>query len=71
MKTLYDRYMGYCRGREPLTTMAYFCWSIIKNSPIAKDFSSKVGKKINRLSSEKGGGYARNSPWKKSVCAFR
>ena len=65
VQTMYDRYMGYCQRREPLTSMAYFCWSMIKGSPIAKtDLSNNVGTKIKRLSSEKGGRQARKADGK-------
>ena len=32
VQTMYDRYMGYRQGREPLTTMAYFCLTILERS---------------------------------------
>ena len=64
VQTMYDRYMGYRQGKEPLASMAYFCWSMIKDNPANSDFSSKVGKKINRLSSEKGGWRARKASGK-------
>ena len=65
VQTMYDRYMGYCQRREPLASMAYFCWSMIKGSPIAKtDLSNNVGKKIGSLSSEKGGRQARKASGK-------
>ena len=65
VQTMYDRYMGYRLGKEPLASMAYFCWSMIKDGPTANsDFSSKVRKKIKRLSSEKGGPQARKASGK-------
>ena len=65
VQTMYDRYMGYLQGREPLTGMAYFCWSMIKDRPTANgDFSRNVGTQINRLSSKKGGQQARKASGK-------
>ena len=61
VQTLYDRYMGYRRGKEPLTTMAYFCLTVIELSPTKKDFSSGVRRKIRHLSSGKGGQQARKA----------
>ena len=62
VQTMYDRYMGYRHDREPLPSMAYFCWTMIKDSPTTRrDFSSKVRNKISRLSSEKGGQHARKA----------
>ena len=62
---MYDRYMGYLQGREPLTTMAYFCWSMIQDSRTAnRDFSRNVWTQIKRLSSKKGGQQARKASGK-------
>ena len=67
VQTLYDRYMGYRQGREPLTTMAYFCLTILeKNNSrevAAKTHGIKfeVLREIGRLSSEKGGQQARKA----------
>ena len=30
VKTMYDRYLGYRRGHEPLTGMAYFCLTVLE-----------------------------------------
>ena len=60
VQTMYERYMGYLQGREPLPSMAYFCWTMIKDSPTTKrDFSGAVRNKIGYLSSKKGGQQAR------------
>ena len=71
VQTMYDRYMGYRQGREPLTTMAYFCLTILEDS-IKRNHSREVAakkygievevlKKIGRLSSKKGGQQARKA----------
>ena len=60
VQPIYERYMGYLQGREPLPSMAYFCWTMIKDSPTTKrDFSGAVRNKIGYLSSKKGGQQAR------------
>ena len=71
VQTLYDRYMGYLRGKEPLASMAYFCLTVLERSTEKKN-SRKVAsetygiklevlKKIGNLSSEKGGQQARKA----------
>ena len=65
VQTMYDRYMGYRQGREPLTTMAYFCLTIIEDNPTTiKDVSSRARDKIRQLSSGKGGQQARKASGK-------
>ena len=32
VQTMYDRYMGYLQGREPLASTAYFCLTILERS---------------------------------------
>ena len=65
VQTMYDRYMGYRQGREPLTTMAYFCLTIIEDNPTTiKDVSSRTRDKIRHLSSGKGGQQARKASGK-------
>ena len=61
VKTMYDRYMGYRQGKEPLASLAYFCLTVIERSPTKKDFSSRVRDKIGHLSSGKGGQQARKA----------
>ena len=62
VQTMYERYIGYLQGREPLPSMAYFCWTMTKGSPtIERDFSEGVRNKVSRLSSEKGGQQARKA----------
>ena len=62
VQTMYDRYMGHRRDREPLMGMAYFCYTFIKHlgkglQAAAQHFqiSKNVLVKIRRLSSTKGG----------------
>ena len=43
VQTMYDRYMGYQRGREPLTGMANFCLTVIEHLGI------KPVEQINRV----------------------
>ncbi len=65
VQTMYDRYRGYRQGREPLTTMVYFCLTIIEDNPTTiKDVSSKARDKIRHLSSGKGGQQARKASGK-------
>ena len=70
VQTMYDRYMGYRQGREPLPGMAFFCWTVLQFSAGRRKGGSKeVGEKyridrevlnkIARLSSERGGQQAR------------
>ena len=41
--------------KNPLATMAYFCWKMLKDNPATKkDFSREIRNKIGGLSSEKG-----------------
>lgn len=62
VQTMYEHYMRYRQGKELLTSMAYFCWTVTKGSPSTKrDFSEGVRKKVSRLSSEKGGQQARKA----------
>ena len=69
---MYDRYMAYRRGREPLQSMAYFCWTVIEHSirkqsgkrrEAAKmyEVSQGVLNEIAKLSSERGGPDARKA----------
>ena len=59
VQTMYERYMDYLQGGEPLPGMAYFCWTMIKDSPTIKmDFSQAVRNKIGLLC-QKGGPQAR------------
>ncbi len=60
VQTMFDRFMGYRRGHEPITGMAYFCHTFIMHmgkGSAAEHFqiSKKVLKRIRKLSSKKGG----------------
>lgn len=62
VQTMYDRYMNYFRGHEPLPSMAYFCLTILEyiaktRKAAAQHFniSKRVLDKIGELSSKKGG----------------
>ena len=65
VQTMYDRYMGYRQGREPLTTMAYFCLTILEKNNSRKVAAETHGikfevlREIGRLSTMKGGQQAR------------
>lgn len=77
VQTMYDRYMGYRQGREPLTGMAYFCLTILESSTkknckknhrmVAAEMygiEPKVLNDIGHLSSNKGGQQARKAEGK-------
>ena len=51
VQTMYDRYMGYRQGREPLTTMAYFCLTILERST-KKNHSREVAAKTHGIEFE-------------------
>ena len=60
VQTMYERYMGYLQGREPLPSMAYFCLTMIQNSlTTGVDFSTNVAEKIRVISTRRGGQQAR------------
>ena len=67
VESMYERYMGYRQGREPLTSMAYFCLTVLENQVGKKEAARKYGvsrnvlDKIRRLSSEKGDSQARKA----------
>ena len=67
VQTMWDRYMGYRQGREPLASMAYFCLDVLEH-PEGKraaahkyQISSKLLAKIRQLSSTRGGQEARKA----------
>ena len=70
VQTMYERYIGYLQGREPLPSMAYFCLTTLEHSRGRKKAAAMYGielgvlKKIGYLSSEKGGQQARKGPGK-------
>lgn len=68
VQTMYDRYMNYRQGHEPLSSMAYFCLTVLENSAGGRKASAqkyqiakRVLEKIGYLSSEKGGSEARKA----------
>ena len=72
VQSMLDRYLGYCKRREPLPSMAYFCFTVLCNSqgPSSNDvrtvgsyygISKKVLRTLSRLSSTKGGANARKA----------
>ena len=59
--SLWDRFQGYKAGREPIASMAYFCFTLIKNRHGSTDAASKalsvdhaVLKKLSELSTNRG-----------------
>lgn len=59
--TLWNRFEGFESGREPLATMAYFCFTLLKNCYGCVDAASKalsvdktVLKKVSELSTNRG-----------------
>ena len=63
---MYQRYLGYRAGKEPLPAMAYFCFTVLKrmgeaHGKAATRFgvSNHVLDRIRILSSRKGGASAR------------
>ena len=72
VESMFHRYVGYREGREPLTTMAYFCLTVLEASTgerrgrravAAKRYciSEAVLKQLGELSSTKGGVGARKA----------
>lgn len=70
VQTMHQRYMGYRQGNEPLASMAYFCLDVLEHSmgpekkgrrAAAREYriAFSVLDRIGRLSSEKGGQFAR------------
>ena len=62
-----NRYMDYRQGREPVASMAYFCFNVFakklgenpKDSAKKHNISLKLVKKVRELTSRKGGDQAR------------
>lgn len=72
VQTMYQRYMGYRQGNEPLASMAYFCLTVVqilsrqknnqrKTSAKKYQIDEAILDKIGDLSSEKGGQGARKA----------
>jgi hypothetical protein len=61
VETLWNRYQGYCEGREPLLAMAYFCLTVLKANAVglpeaaAKyNIGERVLRKLGELTSVRG-----------------
>ena len=68
VQTMYQRYMGYRRKREPLPSMAYFCLTVLEMKEGGRLEAAKkyqigghVLAKVGKLSSHKGGLAARKA----------
>ena len=68
VQTMYDRYMSYLQGREPLSGMAFFCLTVLENSVGGRkaaaqkyQIANRVLGEIGYLCSEKGGSEARKA----------
>ena len=72
VRSMFDRYLGYRRGREHLTTMAYFCLTVLETSTgqrrdARKAASKRYGideqvlRRIGQLTATKGGAGARKA----------
>ena len=73
VESMYVRYCGYVAGREPLTTMAYFCLTVLENAnrrgttrarrTAAREYriAESVLKKVGNLTATKGGLFARKA----------
>ncbi len=68
VQTMLHRYMGYRQGREPLPSMAYFCYEVFakrfgkdaKHPAKKHKISHKLVKRVSNLASNKGGDQARH-----------
>ncbi len=68
VQTMLHRYMGYRQGREPLPSMAYFCYEVFakrlgndsKHASRRHKLSHKLVKRVSNLASNKGGDQARH-----------
>ena len=72
VRSMYERYLGYRDGREPLPAMAYFCLTVLESEAGAGvsrrawaasryGITKNVLQKMGELSSGKGGGLARKA----------
>ena len=68
VQTMLHRYLGYRQGREPLPSMAYFCYEVFakrfdkdaKHAARRHKISHKLVKQVSNLASNKGGDQARH-----------
>ncbi len=68
VQTMYDRYMNYLQGREPLSGLVFFCLTVLENlaggrKAAARKYQIAKGvlREIGYLCSEKGGPEARKA----------
>ena len=68
VQSMYERFMCYRVGREPLPSMAYFCLTVLQGAAGGREAAAKkygialeVLRKIGDLSSNKGGSQARKA----------
>ena len=71
--SMYHRYLGHLEGREPLSGMAYFCFTVFRqlgggpsNAARHFDVSNNVLDRIRTLSAYKGGTGARKEDGRKA-----
>ena len=68
VQTMLHRYMGYRQGREPLPSMAFFCYDVFakrfgkdaKHTAEKHKISHTLVKRVSNLASNKGGDQARH-----------
>ena len=68
VQTMLHRYLSCCQGREPLPSMAYFCYEVFvkrlskdaKHAARKHKISYKLVKRVSNLASNKGGDQARH-----------
>lgn len=76
VKSMYDRYLGYCNNEEPLTSMAYFCLTVVERSRMVPEkkgrtvrlraarrfcIHEEILNRIGKLTACKGGKQARKA----------
>ena len=68
VQSMLHRYLGHRQGREPLPSMAYFCFEVFakrlgkgaKHAAKKHKISHKLVKRVSKLASNKGGDQARH-----------
>ena len=68
VQTMLNRYIGYRQGREPLPSMAYFCYEVFakrlgkdaKHAAEKHKIAHKLIRRVSNLASNKGGDQARH-----------
>ena len=69
VQTMYKRYEGYCQNREPLTSMAYFCLTMLEShlcrgrENVAREYEidREVLSLVGNLTANRGGRMARKA----------